>query len=61
LTSPSYTSNSNFTSNLSKGIACLCLWEWFLSVEVALVLEEEEEDEGDEGGEGGGLGVSSPS
>jgi hypothetical protein len=55
--------NSNFTSRLSNGISCLCLWECFLVVEVALVLEEEEDDggEGDEGGEGGGLGGSSPS
>jgi hypothetical protein len=51
--------NSNFTSSLSNDISCLCLWECFLAVEVALVLEEEED--GDEGGEGGGLGGSSPS
>ena len=52
--------NSNFTSILSNGISCLCLWECFLAVEVVLVLEEEEDD-GDEGGEGEVLGGSSPS
>ena len=59
-TSPSYMGNSNFTSSLSKGISCLCLWECFLAVDLELVLEEEEVD-GEEGGEGGGLGGSSPS
>jgi hypothetical protein len=49
--------NSNFTSRLSKGISFLCLWEFFLAVDLELVLEEEEVD----GEEGGGLGGSSPS
>jgi hypothetical protein len=59
LTSPSYMGNSNFTSNLSKGVSCLCLWEYFFAVYLELVLEEEVD--GEEGGEGGGLGGSSPS
>jgi hypothetical protein len=51
--------NSNFTSSLSKGISCLCLWECFLAVDLELVLEEDEVD-GEEEVEGGGLGGSSP-
>jgi hypothetical protein len=58
LTSPSYTGNSNFTSSLSKGISCLCLWECFLAEYFDLVLEEEDDD-GEAGGEGGFLGGSS--
>jgi hypothetical protein len=41
--------NSNFTSSLSKGISCLCLWTCFLVV----LLELELEEVGEEGGEGG--------
>jgi hypothetical protein len=44
--------NSNFTSSLSKGIYCLCLWDCFIAVDLELELEEEEVD-GEEGVEGG--------